>query len=181
MKKEVFRLVRIEKKKEIVKDLHEKFSRSKVIIVTDYKGLDVTAINDLRRKLGAEEIEYKVVKNSLLIRASEETDVALIKDYFKGPSAVALSYADPVAPAKVLTKFSEEYKQFEIKIGVMGGKVLDVNAIKTISTLPGREELLGQFLSAANGVVSGFVRVLNAIPVQFLNVLQAIKEQKEAS
>ena len=172
--------MRIDEKKEIVKDLHEKFSRSKVIIITDYKGLDVTTINDLRRKLGAEKIEYKVVKNSLLIRASEETDVALIKDYFKGPSAVALSYNDPVAPAKVLTKFSEEYKQLEIKTGVMDGKVLDAAAIKTISTLPGREELLGQFLSVANGVVTGFVRTLNAIPVQFLYVLQAIKEQKEA-
>ena len=172
--------MRIDKKKEIVKDLHEKFLRSKVVIVTDYKGLDVTMISDLRRKLGAEEIEYKVVKNSLLIRASEETDVALIKDYFKGPSAVALSYNDPVSPAKVLTKFSEEYKQLEIKTGVMDGKVLDAAAIKTISTLPGREELLGQFLSVANGVVTGFVRILNAIPVQFLYVLQAIKEQKEA-
>ena len=172
--------MRIDKKKEIVKDLHEKFSRSKVIIITDYKGLDVTTINDLRRKLGAEKIEYKVVKNSLLIRASEETDVALIKDYFKGPSAVALSYDDPIAPAKVLTNFAEENKQLEIKIGVMDGKVLDVGAIKKISTLPGREELLGQFLSVANGVVTSFVRVLNAVPVQFLNVLQAIKEQKEA-
>ena len=172
--------MRIDKKKEIVKDLHEKFLRSKVVIVTDYKGLDVATISDLRRKLGAEEIEYKVVKNSLLIRASEETDVALIKDYFKGPSAVALSYNDPVLPAKVLTKFSEEYKQLEIKTGVMDGKVLDAAAIKTISTLPGREELLGQFLSVANGVVTGFVRILNAIPVQFLYVLQAIKEQKEA-
>ena len=172
--------MRLDKKKEIVKNLHEKFSRSKVIIVTDYKGLDVTTINDLRRKLGEEKIEYKVVKNSLLIRASDETDVALIKDYFKGPSAVALSYDDPVAPAKILTKFSEEYKQLEIKTGVMDGKVLDVGAIKKISTLPGREELLGQFLSVANGVATGFVRVLNAVPVQFLNVLQAIKEQKEA-
>jgi large subunit ribosomal protein L10 len=176
----VLELVRLDKKKEIVKDLHEKFSRSKVIIVTDYKGLDVTTINDLRRKLGAEKIEYKVVKNSLLVRASDETDVALIKDYFKGPSAVALGYDDPVAPAKVLTKFSEENKQLEIKIGVMDGQVLDLSAIKKISTLPGREELLGQFLSIANGVATGFVRVLNAVPVQFLNVLQAIKEQKEA-
>ena len=172
--------MRIDKKKEIVKELHVKFLRSKVVIVTDYKGLDVTTINDLRRKLGAEEIEYKVVKNSLLIRASEETDIALIKDYFKGPSAVALSYDDPVAPAKVLIKFSKEHKQLEIKTGVLDGKVLDVDAIKTISTLPGREELLGQFLSAANGVATGFVRVLNAIPVQLLNVLQAIKEQREA-
>jgi large subunit ribosomal protein L10 len=173
--------LRIDKKKEIVKDLHDKFARSKVVIITDYKGLDVATINDLRRRLRTHEIEYKVVKNSLLVRASEETDVALIKDRFKGPSAVALSYVDPIAPAKVLTKFLEEYSQLKIKTGVMDGKVLDFDAIKKISTLPSREELLGQFLSAANGVATSFVRVLNAIPVQLLNVLQAIKEQKEAA
>jgi large subunit ribosomal protein L10 len=173
--------LRIDKKKEIVKALHEKFARSKVVIITDYKGLDVATISDLRRRLRAHEIEYKVVKNSLLARAAEETDVALIKDRFKGPSAVALSYGDPIAPAKVLTKFLEEYSQLGIKTGVMNGKVLDLDAIKKISTLPSREELLGQFLSAANGVATGFVRVLNAIPVQLLNVLQAIKEQKEAA
>ena len=172
--------MRIDKKKEIVKDLHEKFAKSTAVIVTDYKGLDVTTINDLRRKLREHEIEYKVVKNSLLIRAAEETDVALIKDWFKGPSAVALSYDDPVSPAKVLTQFSGEFKNLEIKTGVMGGKVLDLSAIKTLATLPSREELLGQFLSTAKGVVSGFVRTLNAIPVQFLNVLQAVKDQKEA-
>jgi large subunit ribosomal protein L10 len=94
---------------------------------------------------------------------------------------VALSYDDPIAPAKVLTKFLDEYSQLEIKSGVMDGKVLDLDAIKKMSTLPSREELLGQFLSAANGVATGFVRVLNAIPVQLLNVLQAIKEQKEAA
>lgn len=171
--------MRIDKKKEIVKDLHEKFIRSKTVIVTDYKGLDVATINDLRRRLREHEIEYKVVKNSLLVRASEETDVALIKECFKGPSAVALSYDDPVAPAKVLTQFSGEFNKLEIKTGVMDGKVLDLNAIKTLSTLPSREELLGQFLSTANGVVTGFVRTLSAIPVQFLNVLQAVKEQKE--
>ena len=173
--------MQIDKKKEIVKDLHDKFTRSKVVIVTDYKGLDVAMISDLRRRLRAHEIEYKVVKNSLLVRASEKTDVALIKDRLKGPSAVALSYDDPIVPAKVLTKFLEEYSQFEIKSGVMDGKVLDLDAIKKISTLPSREALLGQFLAAANGVATGFVRVLNAIPVQFLNVLQAIKEQKEAA
>lgn len=173
--------MRIDKKKEIIKDLHDKFARAKVVIVTDFKGLDVATISDLRRRLRSHEIEYKVVKNSLLVRASEETDVALIKSWFKGPSAVAISYNDPVAPAKVLTKFLEEYSQLGIKTGVMDGKVLDLDAIKKISTLPSREALLGQFLSAANGVVTSFVRVLNAIPVQFLYVLKAIKEQKEAA
>lgn len=173
--------MKLVEKKEIVADLHERFARSKVVIVTDYKGLDVTTINDLRRKLRELEVEYKVVKNSLLIRASEETDVALIKDCFKGPSAVALSYDDPVAPAKVLTKFADEHKKLEIKTGVMDGKVLDLSAIKSLSALPSREVLLGKLLSVANGVPTGFVRTISAIPAQFLNVLQAIKEQKEAA
>lgn len=172
--------MKLEKKKEIVKSLHEKFARSKVVIVTDCKGLDVAKMNDLRRRLREFEIEYKVAKNSLLIRASEETDVELIKDCFKGPSAVALSYDDPIAPAKVLIKFSEEHDKLEIKTGVMNGKVIDLNAIKAMSVLPPREVLLGQFLSVVNGVPAGFVRVLNAIPMRFLNLLQAVKEQKEA-
>jgi large subunit ribosomal protein L10 len=104
----------------------------------------------------------------------------LIKECFKGPSAVALSYEDPIAPAKVLIKFSNEHKKFEIKTGVMNGKVIDLNAIKAVSALPSREVLLGQFLSVANAVPTGFVRVLNAVPIKFLNLLQALKEQKEA-
>lgn len=172
--------MKLEKKKEIVKSLHEKFARSKVVIVTDCKGLDVAKMNDLRKRLREFDIEYKVAKNSLLIRASKETDVELIKDCFKGPSSVALSYDDPIAPAKVLMKFSKEQGKLEIKTGVMNGKVIDLNAIKAMSVLPPREVLLGQFLSVVNGVPEGFVRVLNAIPMQFLNLLQAVKEQKEA-
>ena len=98
----------LDEKKRIAQDLNERFSKAAVIIVTDYKGLDVAAINDLRRKLRQEEVEYQVAKNSLLIRASEETDVALIKDTFKGPNAVAMSYGDPVAPAKILSDFAKE-------------------------------------------------------------------------
>lgn len=172
--------MKLEKKKEIVKSLHEKFARSKVVIVTDCKGLDVAKMNDLRKRLREFDIEYKVAKNSLLIRASKETDVELIKDCFKGPSSVALSYDDPIAPAKVLMKFSKEQGKLEIKTGIMNGKVIDLNAIKAMSVLPPREVLLGQFLSVVNGVPEGFVRVLNAIPMQFLNLLQAVKEQKEA-
>jgi large subunit ribosomal protein L10 len=140
----------------------------------------VAAMNDLRRKLREFDIEYKVAKNTLLTRACQDTDVELIKTHFKGPSAVALSYDDPIAPAKVLVKFSNENKKLEIKTGVMNGKVIDLSAIKTISALPPREILLGQLLSVANGIPIGFLRVLNAIPVKFLNLLQALKEQKEA-
>ncbi len=171
----------LDEKKKIVENLNEKFSKSKVVIVTDYKGLDVESINDLRRKLHSEEIEYKVVKNSLLIRAAEKTDVELINEKFKGPSAVALSYNDPVSPAKVLSQFAKDNDKLEIKAGVMDGKVLNLEDILTLSKLPSREELLAKTLSAMNGVPTGFVRVLNAVPQNFINVLSAIKDQKEAA
>jgi len=171
----------LEDKKRIAADLRERFEKSKIIIVTDYKGLNVTSINALRRKLREAEVEFKVVKNSLLIRAAEETDVDLIKAHFKGPSAVAISYEDPVAPAKVLTEFAVEFKALEIKGGVMGDKVLDLSAIKALADLPSREVLLGQVLSAMNGVPTALVRALNDNVAKLMNVLTAIKDQKEAA
>ena len=173
--------MKLEDKKRIAQDLRERFDKSKVIIVTDYKGLNVTSINALRRKLREADVEYKVVKNSLLIRASEDTDVAQLNEHFKGPSAVAISYDDPVAPAKVLTEFARDFKALEIKAGVMGGQMLDLGAIKALSDLPPREVLLGQVLSAMNGVTTAFVRALSDNIGRFLNVLTAIKDQKEAA
>ena len=171
----------LSEKKKIVQELHERLAKSKVVILTDYKGLDVQTINDLRRKLRQAGIEYRVVKNSLLGIASEGTDVSLIKSDFTGPSAVALSYDDPVAPAKVLTQFAKDHVKLEIKSGVMGGKTLDISSIKALSDLPSRDVLLGIVLSTINAVPTSFVRTLNAIPSQFLYVLQALKEQKEAA
>ena len=173
--------MRIAEKQQIAEDLRDRFSKSAIIVVTDYKGLDVTAMNELRRKLRAEQIEYQVVKNTLLIRASEGNDVALIKDYFKGPSAIALSYDDPVAPAKVLSQFAKDNDKLEIKVGVMEGQVLDANAIQALAKLPSREVLLGQLLSALNAVPTSFVRTIAEVPRSLVNVLAAIRDQKEAA
>ena len=173
--------MKLEAKQQITEDLHDRLARSAIIVLTDYKGLDVTSINDLRRKLREANIEYQVVKNTLLVRAAQDTEVALIKDHFKGPSAVAISYDDPVAPAKVLTQFAKDNKELEIKVGVLNGKVLDAQAIKALATLPSREVLLAQFLSALNAVPTSFVRVLAEVPRSMLNVLTAIKDQKEAA
>lgn len=169
----------LEKKKEIVGDLHEKFSKSKVVIVTDYKGMNVTAMNDLRRRLRAEEVEYRVVKNTLLARASEGTGVSAIRDRFKGPVAVALSYRDPVAPAKILTDFAKESDKLKIRLGVMDGKMLTAEGIKALSSLPPREVLLSRLLSLMNAVPTGFVRVLAAVPQNFMGLLNALREKKE--
>ena len=173
--------MKLDQKQQIANELRDRFSKSAIIVVTDYKGLDVAAMNDLRRKLRAEEIEYQVVKNTLLVRASEDNDVALIKDHFKGPSAVALSYDDPVAPAKILSQFAKDNNKLEIKVGVMNGQVLDVNAIMALAKLPSREVLLGQLLAAFNAVPEKFVRTIAEVPRSFVNVLAAIRDQKEAA
>jgi large subunit ribosomal protein L10 len=173
--------VKIDQKKKIVQELHDKFSRSKIVIVTDYKGLNVTTIDDLRRRLRDAGIEYRVAKNSLLVRASDKTDIAAIKAYFVGPTAVALGYDDPVAPAKLLTEFAKEHANLEIKGGVLNGKALDPNAVKSLAALPSREVILGQFLSVLVGVPTSMVRALNNVPQRLLNVMLAVKEQKEAA
>lgn len=170
----------INEKKRITDDLQGRLKKSTIVILTDYKGLDVSAMNALRRKLREANAEYQVAKNSLLVRASEGSDVALIKDQFKGPSAIALSYDDPVAPTKVLTDFIKENKKFEIKVGVLNGKVIDFEGIKALSSLPSREVLLAQVLSTMNAVPTSLVTALSDVPRRLLNVLQAITEQKEA-
>ena len=168
-------------KRKVVEDLNERLSKSCIVIVTDYKGLDVSTINDLRRRLRQENIEYQVVKNTLLTRAAAETDADLIKDHFRGPSAVALSYEDPVTPAKILTDFAKDHEALEIKVGVMNGQVLEVSQIKALSALPSREQLLAKLLATLNAVPASFVRTLNEIPGKFVRVLSAIKDQKEAA
>ena len=170
----------IHKKKQIAEELKGRFEKSSLVILTDYKGLDVAAMNVLRRKLREANTEYQVVKNSLLVRASEGNDVALIKDQFTGPSAIALSHDDPVAPAKVFADFVKENKKFEIKGGVLNGKIIDPDGIKALSSLPSREVLLAQVLSAMNAVPTSLVTALADVPRRFVNVLQAIKDQKEA-
>lgn len=171
----------INKKKEIVIALTEDFKKSKIVLVTDFKGLDVEAVTKLRSELTQANIDYRVIKNTLLRRASEGNDVALITDLFKGPTAIAISYDDPVAPAKIISEFAKANPELEIKGAVMEGKCIDSAGIQALSSLPSREVLLSQVLSAMNAVPTGLVRVLAGVPSGLLTVLQAIKDQKEAA
>lgn len=173
--------MKLDKKKAIIDSLHEKLAKSAIVISTDYKGMDVAAVTRLRAELTKAGVDFQVAKNTLLRRASAETDAALIADSFKGPTAIAISTDDPVAPAKILVKFAEENDKLEIKAAVMEGKTLDLEDIKALSELPSREVLLAQVLSAMNAVPTGLVRVLAEVPKQMLNVLVAVKDQKEAA
>ena len=170
--------MKIEDKKRIVEDLTARFAKANLVILTDYKGLNVPTMSDLRRKLKQAGVDYKVVKNTLMVRASDNTPIAVLQSQFQGPSAVAISYQDPVAPAKILTKFAEDSKRLQIRAGVLNGKLIDLAGVKALAALPAREVLLAQLLSVMVGVPTSFVRVLSGVPRGLLNVLNAIKEQK---
>ena len=173
--------MKLEDKKQIVEDLAERFAKANLVILTDYKGLDVPVMSDLRRKLKQAGVDYKVVKNTMMVRASENTPIAVLQSQFQGPSAVAISYQDPVAPAKILTKFAEDSKHLQIRAGVLNGKLIDLAGVKALAALPAREVLLAQLLSVMVGVPTSFVRVLSGVPRGLLNVLNAIKEKKETA
>ena len=166
-------------KEKIVEALHEKFSKARTVLITDFRGLNMPAMDELRSQLREASVEYRVVKNTLMSRAADGTDMALLKEHFFGPCAVALSYEDPVAPARVLMKFSEGNAALEVKVGVVEGQVVDLAGITRLSTLPSQEVLLGQLLSVMNAPVTGLVTVLGGVLRNFMGVLGAIKRQKE--
>ena len=174
-------MLNISQKKEVVERLAKDFKESEISILVDYKGLNVLKMTELRALLRKEGIRIEVVKNSLLERASEGTDAALMKDFYKGPNAIILSKKDPVAPAKILMNFAKDNDKLEIKAGALSGKLLSPEDIKQLAKLPSKEELLGKLVYTLNAVPTSLVNVLSGVPRAFVNVLNAIKDQKEAA
>lgn len=169
-----------EDKKRIVEDLHERASRASLGVLADFRGLTVAKMSDLRKGLREAGAECQVVKNTLLTLATEGTDMAVLKEHFQGPCAIVLGYEDPVTPSKVLTKFaSENEKFFAIKAGALQGKPINVAGLKALADMPPREVLLGSLLGTMNAVPTGFVRVLAEVPRGLVNVLSAIRDEKE--
>ncbi len=169
-----------EQKEQAVSFLREKFSTTKMALLTDYRGLTVSEMTGVRKKLRDASVEYRVVKNNLAKIASEGTSLELLKDHFEGPIAVALSYDDVVAPAKILSDAAKQYKKFEIRAGILEGSLLNKDEVTRIASLPSREELLGMFLRVLQGPLTGFAGVLSAPLRNLANALNAVKDKKAA-
>lgn len=170
-----------DQKATIVSELNESFNRAQFAVVADYCGLKVSQIQQIRRELRACDSEIKVAKNTLLKRAVADTGNAALSDDFSGTTAVVMSYADPVMPAKVLTKFADDNDKFIIRSAALDGEKIGVDEVLALSKLPTKEVLLGQLLSTWNNVPTGLVQVLTGVPRTFVYALQAIKDQKEES
>ena len=168
----------LQEKKEVVKEISGKLKSAKSIVLTDYRGLTVEQDTDLRNALRKSGIEYKVVKNTLTKLAARENGLEVLEPYLNGPTAIAISSTDPVAPAKVLTEYVKKYEKLSLKAGVVEGRVIDVDGIKSLSELPPREVLIARVLGGFNAPISGFVNVMNANLRGLVVALNAIAEQK---
>ena len=132
-----------DEKSAIVAELHESFNRAKFAVVTDYCGLTVSEIQQIRIELRKCDSEIRVAKNTLLKRAVTETDSALLSDDFTGTTAVVMAYGDPVAPAKALAKFAEDYKKFQIRSAALEGERLNADQLIALSKLPAKGSFVG--------------------------------------
>jgi large subunit ribosomal protein L10 len=156
----------IEKKKQIVDEITEKFKNSVSTIVVDYRGLNVAEITELRKQLREAGVEFKVYKNTLTRRAAEAAELTEINDVLTGPNAIAFSNEDVVAPAKILNNFAKENEALEIKVGVIEGKVVSLDEIKALAELPSREGLLSMLLSVLQAPIRNFALAAKAVAEQ---------------
>lgn len=169
-----------ETKQELVAEMHDKLSRAQAVFLADFRGMNVGQATELRNELRKANAEYKVVKNTLLEIASKGTDKEGLNQYYAGPTAIALCYDDPVAAAKVLSRFNKEAATpFVLKAGVLTGKTINVAEIQALADLPSREVLLAKMLGSMQAPASNFVRVLAAVPGGFVRALDAIRAKKE--
>jgi large subunit ribosomal protein L10 len=160
-----------DEKRQVVNDFSKKVEGFQAAILTQYRGLNVEQINTLRRRLREEKISYHVVKNTLMKLAAKGTDLEKLADYFKGPTAIAISHDDPVSLAKILSEFVKTQPKLEIKIGLVQGKVIAPDEIKALATMPSRETLLAQILGGiqvpgqelAGIILSGLQQVAGVI------------------
>ncbi len=154
-------------KKQQVEELTQKLSSSCAGVVVDYKGITVADDTKLRKELREAGVDYAVVKNTLLRFAATGANLEGLSAVLDGTTAIAVSKSDPVAAAKILTKFADDSKgKFTIKAGYVDGTVLDAKKTIELGKLPSKEQLLCQLLSVLNGNIRGLAVALNAIAEQ---------------
>ena len=166
-------------KKAVVEELNEKFKQAKSLVMTDYIGLDVAEMTELRAKLREAGVEYKVVKNTLATIAARDAELDEVTDYFSGPTAIAFGMEDVVSPAKVLVNFAEDHEVLEIKAGYLNGQVIDIDKVKSLSEVPDREVLLAKTLAGMKAPINGLVNTLQGNIRNLVQVLNQVKEEKE--
>jgi large subunit ribosomal protein L10 len=153
----------LKEKQQVVEVVTEKLKTSASTIVADYRGLNVAEVTELRKQLREAGIEYSVIKNTLLRRASEGAELTGLDEYLTGPTAVAFSKEDPVAAAKILVDFAKKNENLEVKGGVVDGQVFNQAQIKELASLPSKDGMLSMLLSVLQAPVRNFALAVKAV------------------
>ena len=160
-------------KEENIAALKAELAKATSLIVASFRGISVKNDTSLRREFRANGCQYLVVKNTLLGIAIKGTPMAVIDSILAGPTAIAYSYEDPAAPAKVAAKIAKQEEKFIIKGGYVDGKALDKKGVEALSVLPGRDELRATFLATLLAVPQNFLRLTTAAQQNFAYLLAA--------
>lgn len=173
-------LTALDKKKAIVTEVSDVLSSAQAAVLAEYRGLSVSQLTELRKDAHEAGVFLKVVKNTLAKRAVKDTSFSCLDEYFVGPTIFSAG-DDPVAVAKVMSKFAKDNEDLKITSGVMNGDALDVSGIQALAKLPSREELLATLVATMQAPIVQFVRTLNEVPSKAVRALAAVRDAKEAA
>lgn len=167
-------------KSALVEELRERLTGAQNIFLTDFTGINVKDISELRRSFRESSVEYLVAKNTLIKRAVADTPLDQLEPYLVGPTALVLTDGDGVNAIRIITKFAEEHETFSVKAGVMSEKFIDPGQVKSIARLPTREVMLSRLLGSLNSPITGLVYVLNDTIVRAVRLLSRVAEAKQS-
>ncbi|WP_017473679.1 50S ribosomal protein L10 [Amphibacillus jilinensis] len=156
----------IENKKQVVSEIATKLRESESTVLVDYRGLDVAEVTELRKQLREAGVEFKVYKNTMSRRAADQAELSELNEALVGPTAIAFSNDDVIAPAKILNNFAKEHEALEIKGGVIQGNIATLEQIKELADLPNYEGLLSMLLSVLQAPVRNFAYATKAVAEQ---------------
>ncbi|MBL8444848.1 MAG: 50S ribosomal protein L10 [Zoogloeaceae bacterium] len=170
----------LDDKKAVVAEVAAELANAQVIIVAEYRGLEVGHVTALRAKARESGVYLRVLKNTLVRRAVEGTPFEGLAAQMVGPLIYGIS-ADPVAPAKVVAEFSKTNDKLVIKAGAMHNYVMDAEGVKALASMPSREQLLATLLGTMQAPVTKFVQTLNEVPGKFVRTVAALRDSKETA
>ena len=165
----------LKEKQTQVSELAEKIKTAKVVLLTDYRGINVEDVTKLRKDLRNIKSDYKVIKNNIIKRALEENKIEGLDQYLEGPTSVALSYEGYSEAAKILADYAKDNEEiFKIKVGIVDGEIIDAKAVIELANMPSREVLISKMLGSMKSPISGLVNVLNGNISALVRTLGAI-------
>ena len=165
-------------KEAVIQELKSNIENSSVAIMTQYQGITVAEVTDLRAKLRAENVTFRVFKNNLAKRALDELDLSAAVDFMSGPTVWAFC-EDPVTPARILKEFSKKVEVLSMRGGILDGAPVDAAMLNNLADLPSQEQLLAQVVGTIAMPLRNLVGALSAVPRNMVNVVDAIRKKQE--